>query len=345
MGGEGMCSMLFLITGAAGFIGYQLADRLLGAGHGVIGVDNLNAYYDPGLKRARLSRLQARPGFSFHELDVSDHDTLASLVQRHDIDRVIHLAAQAGVRHSIDAPFDYAQSNLTGHLSVLEACRRAKSRPLLIYASSSSVYGSQTEGPFREGDRLPAPASLYAATKQADELMSASYAQLYGLQQIGVRFFTVYGPWGRPDMAYWLFTERILRGEPIKVFNGGRLQRDFTFIDDAIDALAAIATGDPQFKGLHPHRLYNIGHNRPVELMDFISAIEDIAGQKAKLDMQPMQAGDVPMTCADISRIGKDYDYTPRVELREGLQAFVNWYQQYRAGVTGAGTAAADANA
>ncbi len=337
--------MLFLITGAAGFIGYHLAERLLAAGHGVIGVDNLNAYYAPLLKQARLDRLTQHAAFSFQTFDIADHERMARLVADNDVDRVIHLAAQAGVRHSIDAPFAYAQSNLIGHLSVLEACRHAPRRPMLIYASSSSVYGSQTEGPFREGDRLPAPASLYAATKQADELMSASYAQLYGLQQIGVRFFTVYGPWGRPDMAYWLFTERILRGEPIKVFNGGRLQRDFTFIDDAIDALAAIATGDPQFKGLHPHRLYNIGHNRPVELMDFIATIEEITGQKAKLDLQPMQAGDVPMTCADISRVGKDYDYTPRVELRKGLQAFVNWYQQYRAGVTGAGTAAADANA
>jgi UDP-glucuronate 4-epimerase len=334
--------MLFLITGAAGFIGYHLAERLLQAGHRVIGVDNLNAYYAPSLKQARLDRLTPHAAFSFQALDITDHDRMARLVADHEVDRVIHLAAQAGVRHSIDAPFAYAQSNIVGHLSVLEACRHAPRRPMLVYASSSSVYGSQTEGPFRESDRLAAPASLYAATKQADELLSASYAQLYGLQQIGVRFFTVYGPWGRPDMAYWLFTDRILRGEPIRVFNEGRLQRDFTYIADAIDALSAVATGEPRFKGLHPHRLYNIGHNRPVELMDFIVAIEEITGQQAKLDLQPMQAGDVPMTCADITRIGEDYGYVPRIELREGLRAFVTWYQQYQAGVTGTADATAD---
>ena len=321
--------MHFLITGAAGFIGHSLALRLLETGHSVVGVDSLNAYYDPELKQARLARLEVHEKFEFRKADIADADALSELVAQKGFDRVVHLAAQAGVRHSLNAPFDYAQSNLVGHLSVLEACRNAARSPLLIYASSSSVYGSQTEGPFREADRLSSPASLYAATKQADELMSAAYAQLYGLQQIGVRFFTVYGPWGRPDMAYWLFTERVLRGEPIKVFNEGKLQRDFTFIDDAIDAMEAVATGEPHFMGQHPHRLYNIGHNRPVELMEFISTIEDVTGQRAELDLQPMQPGDVPMTCADITRIAKDYNYAPRTALKDGLAAFVDWYRAY----------------
>ncbi len=320
--------MHFLVTGVAGFIGHHTALALLAKGHEVVGIDNLNDYYDPRLKHARLKRLKNLAGFSFRKLDLADSDSLMALPERDHIDRVVHLAAQAGVRYSIENPFAYASSNLTGHLSVLEFCRHAKNRPMLVYASSSSVYGANAVAPFREDADVGYPVSLYAATKRADELMSRTYAHLYQLKQIGLRFFTVYGPWGRPDMAYWSFTDRIIRGEPIHVFNGGQMQRDFTYIDDIIDGVMRIATGKPVMdREDRPHRLYNIGNNKPVSLMDFIGEIERAVGRKSEKIMEPMQPGDVKATCADISAIEADYGYSPKTELSVGIPAFVDWYK------------------
>ncbi len=322
--------MKFLVTGVAGFIGSHIAAALLDGGHEVVGVDNLNTYYPVALKQQRLDMLRGRNGFRFEKLDLADHDALIALPERNEIDRVIHLAAQAGVRYSIENPFAYASSNLTGHLSVLELCRHARKSPMLIYASSSSVYGDDTPTPFREDAPADQPVSLYAATKRADELMSSTYAQLYGLQQIGLRFFTVYGPRGRPDMAYWSFTERIMRGEPIHVFNGGKMSRDFTYIDDAVAGVLAIALGRAEFPDpARPHKLYNIGHNHPVSLMAFIQTIERAIGRSAKMIMEPMQPGDVTTTCADISRLQSDYGYQPRVSLDVGIERFVTWFRDY----------------
>jgi len=321
--------MFFLVTGVAGFIGSRVAAGLLKAGHQVIGLDNLNDYYDPALKDARLAQLQSNSAFTFRRMDLADHDALLQLPERDEIDRVIHLAAQAGVRYSIENPFAYASSNLTGHLSVLEFCRHAARQPLLAYASSSSVYGDNTQAPFREDAAVDSPVSLYAATKRADELMSQTYAKLYGLQQIGMRFFTVYGPWGRPDMAYWSFTEKILKGETIRVFNGGQMKRDFTYIDDAVSGVMAIATEAPHFEsGRRPHRIYNIGHNEPIALLDFIATIERATGRTAQKQMEPMQPGDVTETCADITRMQTDYAYAPTVSLSDGISRFVSWFRE-----------------
>ncbi|HIG21298.1 MAG TPA: NAD-dependent epimerase/dehydratase family protein [Henriciella marina] len=323
--------MRFLVTGVAGFIGSRIAGALLSDGHEVIGLDNLNAYYDPALKQARLYELQTFENFSFRKLDISDHEKLLGLPERDSIDRVIHLAAQAGVRYSLENPFAYAQSNLTGHLAMLEFCRRAAKVPMLVYASSSSVYGDDAVAPFREDANVDRPVSLYAATKRADELMSQAYAKLYDIPQIGVRFFTVYGPWGRPDMAYWSFTDRILRGETIRVFNGGKMKRDFTYISDAVAGLKAIATRRAVFvEGQRAHKLYNIGHNQPVELLKFIETIEEVTGKKARMALEPMQPGDVTETCADISRMKADYEYEPKVSLKEGLQQFADWFTTQR---------------
>lgn len=321
--------MLYLVTGVAGFIGSQTAMSLLARGHQIIGVDNLNDYYSVALKKRRLEALVAKPGFKFVDLDIANHEALLALAERPLIDRVIHLAAQAGVRYSIENPFAYASSNLTGHLSVLEFCRHAERKPLLAYASSSSVYGEGLEAPFSEDAMVDKPVSLYAATKRADELMSLTYAKLYGLQQIAMRFFTVFGPWGRPDMAYWSFTDRILRGQPIRVFNQGNMRRDFTYIDDVVQGVTAIAEQVPNLSGLdRPHRIYNIGNNKPVRLLDFIRYIEDAVGQTAKLIMEPMQPGDVPDTCADISRMKADYGYAPQTSLADGIGIFVEWFKQ-----------------
>ena len=323
--------MKFLVTGVAGFIGSSISKALLDAGHDVIGIDNLNAYYDVALKQERLHRLQASKAFQFHKMNVADHEALLALPERDSIDRVLHLAAQAGVRYSLENPFAYAESNMTGHLAVLEFCRRAAKAPLLIYASSSSVYGDDAVAPFSEDANVDRPVSLYAATKRADELMSQAYAKLYDIRQIGVRFFTVYGPWGRPDMAYWSFTDRILRGETIRVFNGGKMKRDFTFIEDAIAGLMAIATRRAIFvEGELAHKLYNIGHNQPVSLMDFIATIEAATGQKARMALEPMQPGDVTETCADISRMQADYGYKPKVSLSDGIGQFVDWFRTQR---------------
>ena len=320
--------MRYLVTGVAGFIGHRTALALLDAGHEVFGIDNLNDYYDQRLKHARLKRFDGKAGFTFLELDLADHEAVLALPFRDSIDRVVHLAAQAGVRYSIDNPFAYAQSNLTGHLTILEFCRHAKKQPLLVYASSSSVYGANAEAPFHEDDDVGFPVSLYAATKRSDELMSRTYAWLYGIKQVGLRFFTVYGPWGRPDMAYWSFTDRILKGEPIHVFNGGKMQRDFTYIDDVLDGLLRIATGEPRFdKEDRPHRVYNIGNNKPVSLMDFIGEIETAVGRKAEMIMEDMQPGDVKATCADITAIQADFGYSPSTRLSTGILQFVDWYR------------------
>ena len=325
--------MRFLVTGAAGFIGSHVSHALLDRGHEVVGVDVLNSYYDPQLKTARLERLQDRPGFVFHKLDIADDGALAGLPDLHDLKAVIHLAAQAGVRYSIENPMAYARSNLVGHLAVLELVRRLEPRPLLVYASSSSVYGDSTAPPFSENARVDHPVSLYAATKRADELLSVSYAHLYGMAQIGLRFFTVYGPWGRPDMAYWSFSERILAGRPIQLFNQGDLQRDFTYIDDIVEGVVRVALQEPRFANeALPHRVYNIGNNRPVALMDFVRTLEQALGRTATLEFLPMQPGDVHATYADIDALQADYGFAPTTPIAEGLQRFADWFKGYRGG-------------
>lgn len=318
-----------LITGAAGFIGFHTAARLARAGWRVVGADNFNDYYDPALKRARVKELGGAA--DVHEIDIADADAFSKLVQDAKPQVIIHLAAQAGVRYSIDNPFAYARSNLTGHLSVLEACRHAKGLSHLIYASSSSVYGGNTKTPFSETDPVDAPVSLYAATKRADELMSSTYAHLYGIKQIGLRFFTVYGPWGRPDMAYWTFTDKILKGEPIPVYNNGDMRRDFTYVDDVVESIERMTGHAPDFSGEdRPHRIYNIGNHTPVPLMDFIAAIETALGKKAIKDMLPMQPGDVKETYADVTRLAADYGFNPSTPIADGLQRFADWRRSFK---------------
>ncbi|RYG30642.1 MAG: NAD-dependent epimerase/dehydratase family protein, partial [Burkholderiales bacterium] len=292
-----------LLTGAAGFIGFHVANALLGKGIRVTGVDNLNSYYPVQLKRDRLMLLSKRDGFSFHQVDIADHDTLRNVPGAQDVDAVIHLAAQAGVRYSLDNPFAYGQSNLIGHLSVLELARHAPKKPRLVYASSSSVYGANTKAPFSEEDRVDHPVSLYAATKRANEMMSESYATLYDMDLIGLRFFTVYGPWGRPDMAYWTFTRDIIEGRPIRVFNNGQLQRDFTWIDDIVAGVVSTALDAPRSPAPARHRIYNIGNNRPVELGRFIEIVEGAVGKRAEKIMEPMQPGDVHATYANVDAL------------------------------------------
>lgn len=319
-----------LVTGAAGFIGAATTRRLLDLGRDVVGVDNLNAYYPTTLKRARLERL-AHPRFTFHEIDVADHETLSRVPGANEADAIVHLAAQAGVRYSLENPFAYAASNLVGHLSVLELARRSPARPHLVYASSSSVYGDSATPPFSEADPAMHPVSLYAATKRCDELMSESYARLYGLAQTGLRFFTVYGPWGRPDMAYWSFSENILSGRPVRLFERGVLERDFTYIDDIVAGVVAVATGDRRPAGSVPHAVYNIGNNRPVTVTRFVDILEGALGVKAVREFAPMQPGDVRVTCADISAITRDYGFKPSTPLEAGLERFAEWFTDWRA--------------
>ena len=318
-----------LVTGAAGFVGYFVAQALLEQGISVIGVDNLNDYYPVALKQARLGRLSSHAGFTFHRHDIADHASLIALPGVKDVDVVIHLAAQAGVRYSLENPFVYAASNLVGHLSILELVRQAAKQPLLVYASSSSVYGANTKVPFSEADPVNSPVSLYAATKRADELMSESYARLYGMRQVGLRFFTVYGPWGRPDMAYWSFAEKILAGEPIQVFNHGKLERDFTYIDDVVSGVVATALQPMKLVNDVPHRIYNIGNNTPVQLMRFIAVLEQAIGKKAQLQFEPMQPGDVHSTYADVSAIAADYSFAPATPLETGIPIFIDWFRTY----------------
>lgn len=317
-----------LVTGAAGFVGHAVSHALLDRGERVIGLDIVNDYYDVALKQARLATLQAREGFSFHRIDVADADAVAALVAGNGVRRVVHLAAQAGVRYSLENPFAYQRSNLLGHLAVLEACRHAPDFEHLVYASSSSVYGDKPMGGkgFTEEEPAVLPVSLYAATKRSCELMSQSYATLYGLPQTGLRFFTVYGPWGRPDMAYFSFTGRILAGEPIEVYGEGRMARDFTYIDDIVDGVLGALDHPPASPS---HRILNIGDSRPVGLMAMIEALEQALGVTAVKVMRPMQPGDVTATYADISRLHALTGYRPAVMLEDGLQRFVAWYRDY----------------
>ena len=332
--------MHVLVTGAAGFIGAALSAALLERGDRVVGVDSLNDYYDVSLKRARLARLTALPGFEFLQLVVAGREGVAALFARHRFDAVAHLAAQAGVRYSIDHPHAYADANLVGFLNVLEGCRHAKVGHL-VFASSSSVYGASVRTPFSENHSVDHPISLYAATKKANELMAHTYAHLYGLPCTGLRFFTVYGPWGRPDMAYFKFTRGILAGEPIPVYNRGEMARDFTYIDDIVEGVVRVldrpAAPDPDWDPAHPavasstapYRIYNIGNNRPVKLMEFIGTLEKCLGRKAVLDLLPMQPGDVPSTAADISALGKATGFAPSTPVETGLARFVAWYHEY----------------
>ena len=332
--------MKILVTGAAGFIGMHVAERLLAAGVEVVGIDNLNDYYDVRLKEARLERLRKHAGFRFEKLDIADEEGVRSLFSREPFARVIHLAAQAGVRYSLQNPQVYVRSNLAGFVNILEGCRHNKVGHL-VYASSSSVYGGNTRLPFSEHDNVDHPVSLYAATKKSDELMAHAYSHLYGLPATGLRFFTVYGPWGRPDMALFLFTRAILAGEPIKVFNHGRMQRDFTYIDDIAEGVVRIterpAQSSPAFDAAMPdpatswapHRLYNIGNHRPVGLMDYIEAIERCLGKKAEKNFLPMQAGDVAATHADIGELQQAVGFAPRTTVDEGVRRFVEWYRGY----------------
>lgn len=317
------------LTGVGGFIGFHVANALLDRGIGVVGVDNLNSYYPVQLKKDRLGLLAKRNGFAFHHVDIADHAALRSAPGVEAADVVIHLAAQAGVRYSIENPFAYGQSNLIGHLSVLELVRHHPNKPRLVYASSSSVYGANAKAPFSEDDRVDNPVSLYAATKRANELMSESYARLYGMEQVGLRFFTVYGPWGRPDMAYWTFTRDIIEGRAIQVFNNGQLRRDFTWIDDIVAGIVSTALDRPRTQNPALHRIYNIGNNRPVELGRFIEIVEDAIGKRAEKIMKPMQPGDVLATYANVDALARDHGFAPTTKLEEGIPRFVKWYRDY----------------
>lgn len=332
--------MKILVTGAAGFVGNATALQLTQAGHEVVGIDNLNDYYDPALKEARLARLAGVPGFSFQKMDVADRGGMEQLFTDHSFDRVIHLAAQAGVRYSITNPHAYGQANLVGFLNMLECCRQARVGHL-VYASSSSVYGGNAKMPFAEADSVDHPVSLYAATKKANELMAHSYSHLYKLPTTGLRFFTVYGPWGRPDMAYFLFVKAIYEGRPIQVFNGGDMLRDFTYIDDIVDgvigAMNRVAEPSEQYDPLSPHpglstapyRVFNIGNQDPVPLLALIEAIEHHVGRAAIKEYLPMQPGDVKATYADVSALEQWTQVRPRTSIRDGIGAFVAWYKMH----------------
>ena len=326
-----------LVTGAAGFIGFHVAARLMERGGTVLGIDNVNSYYSPKLKRDRVAELDRRFGdaFRFVEVDFADNQALQAAVGEADYDRIVHLGAQAGVRYSIENPHAYVQSNLVGHINLLELARHRNSGHL-VYASSSSVYGGNDTLPFRVEDRVDHPLSLYAATKKADELMSETYAHLYRLPQTGLRFFTVYGPWGRPDMAMWLFTKAIFAGEPIDVFGEGNMRRDFSYIDDIVTGIVASLDNPPPDDGSEkaggsrgPHRLYNIGNNRSEELTRMIALIEEACGREAERRMLPMQAGDVRDTYADISAIQRDLGFRPTTPIDVGVPRFVEWYRAY----------------
>ena len=332
--------MKVLVTGAAGFIGYHVADRLLARGDEVVGLDNLNPYYDPTLKQARLARLEAKEGFRFEKIDLADRAAMEASFAKGAFQRVVHLAAQAGVRYSVENPHAYAESNLTGTLNVLEGCRHHRVGHL-VFASTSSVYGANTKMPFSVHQNVDHPLSFYAATKKANELMAHTYASLYGLPVTGLRFFTVYGPWGRPDMALFQFTRNILAGQPIDVFNYGNHRRDFTYVDDiaggVVAALDHVAAPDPRWDGDRPdpatsrapYRLYNIGNNRPVELMRYIEVLENCLGRKAEKNLLPLQVGDVPDTWADAEDLVRDVGYRPATPVEEGVAKFVAWYRDY----------------
>jgi len=329
-----------LVTGAAGFIGFHLAERLLRAGQTVVGLDNLSDYYDVELKHGRLEALKEHPGFSFAHIDLADADALNALFAKHKFELVFNLAAQAGVRYSLENPHAYVRSNLDGFANLLESCRHGAVKHL-VFASSSSVYGAVTKMPFSVHQNVDHPLSLYAATKKANELMAHSYSHLYRLPTTGLRFFTVYGPWGRPDMAVYLFTRAILAGEPIDVFNNGEMQRDFTYVDDVVEALVRVgerpATANEAWDGdapdpatsTAPYRIYNIGNHAPVKLMRLIEVIEAACGKTAIKTMKPLQAGDVPATYADVDDLTRDVNFAPKTPIEVGVQRFVDWYRGY----------------
>jgi UDP-glucuronate 4-epimerase len=319
--------MKVLVTGVAGFIGFHLASRLLEAGHQVYGIDNLNDYYDVKLKYARLAQIAYHPQFTFQPLDLSDRALTAQLFSRHSFEGVVHLAAQAGVRYSINNPHAYVDSNLVGFMNILEGCRHSKIQHL-VYASSSSVYGANTKVPFAVSDLVDHPISLYAATKKANELMAHSYSHLYNIPTTGLRFFTVYGPWGRPDMAYFKFVDAIAKSKPIDVYNFGKMQRDFTYIDDIVEGVMRVLENPPTTQAA-PYKIYNIGNNNPVELLTFIEAIEQAMGKGAIKNFLPMQMGDVPATYADIDDLIQDIGFKPKTSLQEGIGHFVKWYNRY----------------
>lgn len=329
-----------LVTGAAGFIGFHAARRFLAEGNVVVGVDNLNDYYDVNLKKARLALLEKKAGFRFIKADIADRERVSALFKEEKPEVVVHMAAQAGVRYSLVNPYVYADSNLTGFINILEGCRHQKIRHL-VFASSSSVYGANTQMPFSVHHNVDHPVSLYAATKKANELMAHSYANLYNLPCTGLRFFTVYGPWGRPDMALFLFTKAILEDRPIDVFNEGRMLRDFTYIDDIVEGIFRVAGKIPEpdvnWNGNHPdpgtsfapYKIYNIGNNKPVELFEFIRTLEIHLSRKAKMNLLPMQPGDVPKTFADVDDLMKDAGFKPATSIQDGIRNFVKWYREY----------------
>lgn len=330
--------MTILITGAAGFVGYSLALRLLESGESVRGIDSLNSYYDVTLKRDRLSQLQAFETFTFDRMDLGDRTQTAQLFEQNDFDCVVHLAAQAGVRYSLENPLAYADSNLLGFVNILEGCRHSKISHL-VFASSSSVYGKNRKVPFATEDRVDYPVSLYAATKKSNELMAHAYSHLYDLPMTGLRFFTVYGPWGRPDMAYFKFVDAIAKGQPIDVYNHGEMKRDFTYIDDVVEGIIRVMDRAPRKQSkaeaeatqttTAPYKIYNIGNHSPVTLMDFISTIEKAMGKIAEKNMMPMQPGDVPATYADVQDLMDDVGFKPDTPLSEGITKFVAWYKDY----------------
>ena len=329
-----------LITGAAGFIGYHLTKKLTEMGHPVVGIDNMNDYYEVTLKEDRLKLLQEQDTFTFCKVDLEEKDRIDALFAEHRFDYVVNLAAQAGVRYSLENPYAYVNANVTGFLNILEACRHYPVKHL-VYASSSSVYGANTQMPFSTHHTVDHPVSLYAATKKSNELMAHTYSHLYGIATTGLRFFTVYGPYGRPDMALFLFTKAILEGQPIKVFNNGEMRRDFTYVDDIVEGVARLlphaAQPNPDWSGdtpdtassYAPYRIYNIGNNSPVKLLDFVEAIEESLGMHAEKDFMPLQDGDVPATYADVTDLMEAVGFKPATELKVGVQNFVDWYREY----------------
>jgi UDP-glucuronate 4-epimerase len=333
---------MIVVTGAAGFIGFHVSQRLLDRGDAVLGIDNLNDYYDPALKNARLEKLRSRRGFAFEKIDIVDSSAIARLFNQQQPAGVVHLAAQAGVRYSLTNPHVYVDSNVKGFLNILEGCRH-NSVEHLVYASTSSIYGANTRQPFSEHDNVDHPLTLYAATKKANELMAHSYANLFHVRCTGLRFFTVYGPWGRPDMALFRFTKGILAGEPIPVFNEGKMIRDFTYIDDIAEGVIRIldhpAQPDPNWRGddpdpatsYAPYRVYNIGNNQPIELLRYIAALEHSLGRKAKMELLPMQPGDVPSTMADVSELEAAVGFRPKTSVEDGIARFVEWYRDFYA--------------